>query len=345
MINLQAACVNMKYSGLFILLTLFSCSIGSSTRKFEKHVSPTNVFQKKSFDLDYNLDNNWAFNPNIALTKNIYPKNYPQSKITYNIAVFYIHPTTYFDGSSWNVDTSYFRNNDLIDLCLENQASVFDGIGELYAPHYREMHIHSYTDTINGFLAFDFAYGDVLNAFNKFISKIGEKKFIIASHSQGTNHAIKLIHDRIIPDQDINKNLILSYLIGMDLERTALSIPECDSKTSLYCLECWRSFNRGYFPVDWKYGDEYSVTNPITNDSLFGFTNEVNHMGILLPNRKIKFNSSISVNDTLGLLWVDIKSKKLKRYISNSYHKADYNLFWPNIRNTLISRLNYLYDD
>ena len=128
-----------------------------------------------------------------------------------------------------------------------------------------------------------------MNAFNKFISEIGEKKYIIASHSQGTNHAIKLIHDRIIPDQDINKNLILSYLIGMDLERLTLSIPECVSNTSLYCLECWRSFNRGYFPVDWKYGEGYIATNPITNDSLFGFTNEVDHMGILLPNRKIKF--------------------------------------------------------
>jgi len=336
--------VNMKYSTLFILLTLFSCSIDSSTRKFEKYVAPTNPFQQKRFDLDYDLDKNWAFNPNISLTKDIYPKNYPQSKINYNIAIFYIHPTTYFNGSEWNVDTSYFRNNDLIDLCLENQASVFDGLGELYAPHYREMHIHSYTDTINGYRAFDFAYEDVLNAFNKFISEIGGKKYIIASHSQGTNHAIKLIHDRILPDKDINKNLILSYLIGMDLKKNTLSIPECNGNNFLYCLECWRSFNRDYFPIEWKYGEEYISTNPIITDSSVGFTNEINHMGILLPNRKIKFPSSISIKDTLGILWVDIKNKRLKRYISNSYHKADYNLFWPNIRNTLISRLSYLDD-
>ena len=332
----------MKYSVLFIILTLISCSVSSSTRKFEHYELPTNHFQHKKFELDYNLDQNWAFNPKISLTKDIYPKNYPQSKINYNIAVFYIHPTTYFNGPDWNVDTSYFKNNDLIDLCLENQASVFDGLGELYAPHYREMHIHSYTDTINGFLAFDYAYGDVLNAFNKFISEIGEKKYIIASHSQGTNHAIKLIHDRIIPDQDINKNLILSYLIGMDLKKTALNIPECDGNNKLYCLECWRSFNRDYLPIDWNYGQDYISTNPIISNTSDGYTNKKDHMGILLPSRKIKFTSSISVNDTLGILWVDIKSIGLKRYIDNSYHKADYNLFWPNIRNTLISRLQHL---
>lgn len=332
----------MKYSVLLIILTLISCSVSSSTRKFKQYKSPTNHFQQKKFELDYNLDQNWAFNPKISLTKDIYPKNYPQSKINYNIAVFYIHPTTYFNGSDWNVDTSYFRNNDLIDLCLENQASVFDGLGELYAPHYREMHIHAYTDTINGFLAFDYAYGDVLNAFNKFISEIGEKKYIIASHSQGTNHAIKLIHDRIIPDKNINKNLILSYLIGMDLKKTTLNIPECDGNTKLYCLECWRSFNRDYLPTDWNYGQDYISTNPIISNTSDGYTNMIDHMGILLPSRKIKFTSSISVNDTLGILWVDIKSRSLKRYIDNSYHKADYNLFWPNIRNTLISRLHDL---
>lgn len=334
----------MKYSVLFILLTLISCSISSSTKKFKKYASPTNQFQQKNFELDYNLDQNWAFNPNISLTKDIYPQNYPQSTINYNIAIFYIHPTTYYNGSDWNVDTSYFRNNDLIDLCLENQASVFDGLGELYAPHYREMHIHAYTDTINGFLAFDYAYGDVLNAFNKFISEIGEKKYIVASHSQGTNHAIQLIHDRILPDHDIKKNLILSYLIGMDLNKTTLNIPECDGDTGLYCLECWRSFNRDYLPTDWKYGQDYISTNPIISNGSDGYTNKIDHMGILLPNRKIKFTSSISVNDTLGILWVDIKSKRLKRHIDNSYHKADYNLFWPNIRKTLISRLRHLDD-
>ena len=49
----------------------------------------------------------------------------------------------------------------------------------------------------------------------------------------------------------------------------------------------------------------------------------------------IKGNEVLEIDDSS---W----NKKLKRHIENSYHKADYNLFWPNIRNTLISRLRYL---
>ena len=84
----------------------------------------------------------------------------------------------------------HFIDNISIKLCLENQASVFAGITDLYAPHYREMHIHSYTDTINGFKAYDLAYSDVINAFKFFINNKKTDKYIIASHSQGTNHAL-----------------------------------------------------------------------------------------------------------------------------------------------------------
>ena len=98
-------------------------------------------------------------------------------------------------------------------MCLENQASVFAGITDLYAPHYREMHIHSYTDTINGIKAFNFAYNDVKSSFEYFLSTIKTDKFIIASHSQGTNHAKKLINEYIYPNKELRSKLIMSYLM------------------------------------------------------------------------------------------------------------------------------------
>ena len=59
------------------------------------------------------------------------------------------------------------------------------------------MHIHSYTDTVNGYKAYDLAYNDILNAFKYFISNIKTDNYIIASHSQGTNHAKRLINEYI----------------------------------------------------------------------------------------------------------------------------------------------------
>ena len=102
----------------------------------------------------------------------------------FDVSVFFIHPTSLFSSVNWNADTLHFKNNEIIDLSLENQASVFAGLTELYVPHYREMHIHSYSDKENGLKAFDFAYKDILSAFKYFIKNIKTKKFIIASHSQ-----------------------------------------------------------------------------------------------------------------------------------------------------------------
>ena len=83
-----------------------------------------------------------------------------------------------FSSKKWNADTSHFLNNNIIDLCLENQASVFAGITDLYVPHYREMHIYSYTDTINGIKAFNVAYNDVKTSFKYFLKNKKTDKFI-----------------------------------------------------------------------------------------------------------------------------------------------------------------------
>ena len=65
------------------------------------------------------------------------------------------------------------------------------------------MHIYSYTDTVNGYKAFDVAYQDVLEAFKYFINKNPSNPIIIAAHSQGTNHAVRLINEYI----SLNKNI------------------------------------------------------------------------------------------------------------------------------------------
>ena len=79
------------------------------------------------------------------------------------------------------------------------------------------MHIYSYTDTINGIKAFNIAYNDVMSSFKYFLKNKKTDKFIIASHSQGTNHAKKLINEYIYPKVDLRRKLIMSYLIGMIL--------------------------------------------------------------------------------------------------------------------------------
>ena len=336
----------MKYIYLVILTVLFSsCGIQKTMLYFEDSDIPKSDFNdlEQDYQLDYNDPKNWSFREDVGDYKTLLPKNYNTKKDTkFDISVFYIHPTTLYDSFNWNADTSYFVNNKSIDLCLENQASVFAGITDLYAPHYREMHIHSYSDSINGYKAYDVAYNDVLSAFKYFIKHIKHDKFIIASHSQGTNHAVRLIKEYISQDKSLLNRLLLSYLIGMNVDHNELLIPLCEDPKDLNCFLTWRSFNESYYPNNWKYGPDIYSVNPISFKVDSNWSRKKNHLGILFPNKKIYFKKTVSASNEQGLLWVRFpNSIFLKKYKTNSYHRADFNLYWLNIRQNLQERLNY----
>ncbi len=330
----------------FIFL-LFSCGLKQKLNYSSEFIIPDQEFNDNEviIPIDYNDEKNWAFRSDKHDFNRLIPKNYSiniEKKI--NVSVFFIHPTTLFSSKKWNADTSHFLNNDIIDLCLENQASVFAGITDLYVPHYREMHIYSYTDTINGIKAFNIAYNDIETSFKYFLKNKKTDKFIIAAHSQGTNHAKKLINEYIYTKEDLRRELIMSYLIGMDINKNEMLIDLCQNPIQLNCFLNWRSFNESYYPNDWNYGENYISTNPITytNDTLW--SDKKQHDGILFPNQKIFLKRSISVRNEKGLLWISFDNNLiLNNFKKKSYHNADFNLFWVNIRQNLIKRLEHVY--
>ena len=331
---------NLLFS--FIIL-FFSCGLKQKLNYSSEFIIPDQKFNNNEvrIDLDYNDEKNWAFRSDMHDFNRLIPKNYNiKNEKKINVSVFFIHPTTLFSSKKWNADTSHFLNNNIIDLCLENQASVFAGITDLYVPHYREMHIYSYTDTINGIKAFNVAYNDIEASFKYFLKNKKTDKFIIASHSQGTNHAKKLINEYIYPKVDLRSKLLMSYLIGMDINKNEMLIDLCQNPVQLNCFLNWRSFNESYYPNDWNYGESYISINPITytNDTLW--SDKKQHQGILFPNQRIVFKRSISVRNENGLLWVNFDNNLfLNNFKKKSYHNADFNLYWINIRQNLIKRL------
>ena len=329
-----------------ILITLLSCNSSKNIGDYWNYTIPNKDFNDsiKYQALDYSDAENWMFYENKNDPKEILPKNYKnENDSLYDVSVFYVHRTTLYDGTSWNADTSFFKNNKLLRLCLENQASVFAGITKLYAPHYREMHIYSYTDTVNGYKAFDVAYQDVLQAFKYFINKNPSNPIIIAAHSQGTNHAVRLINDYISLDSALKKRLVLSYLIGMNVGKNELQIDVCNSAYETDCFLSWRSFNESYYPKTWRYGSNISSVNPISfsTDSIWSTKDQ--HMGVLMPNQKIRFKKTITASNHMGMLWIKFpKNIIFNKFKSNNYHRADYNLYWMNMRTNLKLRLKHL---
>ena len=272
------------------------------------------------------------------------PKNYLDSldKENPNIDAFFIHPTLYLKGNSWNADINDKKlNKEIGNAAIKNQASVFLGIANIYAPHYRQMHIQSYYDLKNGLQAFEVAYSDVKNAFIYYWENFNKgNKFIIAGHSQGTNHAERLLKEIILENDSMRSLLLVSYLPGMPIKQFHKDLPPCSSPNQLDCFLSWRSLAEGYFPADWEVSDSIFCVNPISwkIDSLP--SQKKNHLGILFQNHKIHYPNSIEAYTDKGVVWIKpIKIPFARFYKMKNYHIADYNLYWINIRSNLRYRL------
>ena len=274
----------------------------------------------------------------------ILPKNYTDSLYNHKstIDVFFIHPTLYFKGDRWNANIHDEKlNKEIKNSAIKHQASVFSGIANIYAPHYRQMHIHSYSNLKNGYKAYDLAYSDVKNAFLYYWKNYNQsKEFILAGHSQGTNHAERLLKEIIMTNDTMKDLLIISYLPGMPISPFHKELPPCSSPNQLDCFLSWRTLAEGYLPNDWAINDSISCVNPISWQTDTIVSEKQHHLGILFRNHKIHYPKSINAYNHSSVVWIKpIKIPFGRFYRMKNYHIADYNLFWVNIRNNLRYRL------
>jgi len=344
----------MKYLIRNLLFTFFLINVTAcKTVAYKTYKLFPEAENTPEHNFDINLSGNtpnyseidyWVEHPKKEKHYASLPKNYLDSldKENPNIDAFFIHPTLYLKGNSWNADINDKKlNKEIGNAAIKNQASVFLGIANIYAPHYRQMHIQSYYDLKNGLQAFEVAYSDVKNAFIYYWENFNKgNKFIIAGHSQGTNHAERLLKEIILKNDSMRTLLLVSYLPGMPIKQFHKDLPPCSSPNQLDCFLSWRSLAEGYFPADWEVSDSIFCVNPISwkIDSLP--SQKKNHLGILFQNHKIHYPNSIEAYTDKGVVWIKpIKIPFARFYKMKNYHIADYNLYWINIRSNLRYRL------
>ena len=335
----------IRYLSYFILLiNINSCKTFNIIP--EKEDTP-----KHDFDINLSGDTPnyseikyWVEHPGKENHYASLPKNYTDTLYNSNpkIDVFFVHPTLYTKGNRWNADINDKNLNRKIgNAAIKNQGSVFLGIANIYAPHYRQMHIQSYYDLENGLQAFEVAYSDVKNAFIYYWKNYNKgNKFIIAGHSQGTNHAERLLKEVILKNDSMKNQLIISYLPGMPIIQFHEELPPCNSPNEVNCFLSWRTLSEGYLPSDWDSSDSISCVNPISWKTDTVISENENHLGILFQNHKTHYPNSIAAYNHKGVVWIKpIKIPFANFYRMDNYHIADYNLFWINIRNNLRYRL------
>ena len=320
------------------LFFLYSCVIPA--RKFEATKTPVAP--------NYANDTCWAALPTKkdSADVNIYAAGIIDRQQTAPIDVFYVHPTTYLMGNKWNASLDNKDVNKKTDqLAVRNQASVFNEMCRVYAPRYRQAVLFSYAPYAekkgNASQAFDLAYSDVKTAFAYYLKNYNQgRPFIIASHSQGTDHTIRLLHDFIENDSALKKKLVAAYIIGRPIQKGSIkAIPPADSANQTGCYIVWNAVLWGQTTFYGFKIDNLECINPLTwRRDTVDAPSSLNKGGLPQTFNRVDAGLNDAKISTTGLLWAHRPNATVKDYPYSDkkrFHVLDYNLFYMNIRQNI----------
>jgi hypothetical protein len=288
---------------------------------------------------DYSDSKYWSALPFRKDAADLFPKNEKRINDSLkNADVFYIYPTLYSKGKTWNADVNNKKLNKRLDnFPVKYQASIFNQAARVYAPRYRQAIIDSYFDTIgNGKEALDFAYEDVKNAFEYYLKNYNYgRPIIIASHSQGSTHCRRLLKDYFDTPEQKSK-LVCAYVVGYEIDTLNYSIlTPCNNANETNCYVTWSTFKD-----DFQYKDKLHYfgnicVNPVTwkRDTISAVSNG----GVLLNvNRKKKFRTEAHISDS----HLEVKTNLTFLRNKDILHLVDFNLFWFDVRKNVLQRVN-----
>ena len=264
------------------------------------------------------------------------------------VDVFFIHPTSYLGKKGqkkWNADIDDQKVNEDVDkLPIRYQATIFNGAGKIYAPRYRQAHIHSFFTKRkdDAKRALDLAYEDVKNAFEYYLKHFNaDRPFIIAAHSQGSLHGMNLIRD-MVDGTLLQQKLVVAYLPGWPVLKDQFqSIKPCASPEETGCFCSWRTVKKGYLPRRLHMpGKNILVTNPVTWKLDNVPSKKEEQLGGILRDFHTMRPDLVSVWVHEDLLWStkpDFPGAIL--LTKKNYHIADYNLFYADVRKNAEDRV------
>jgi hypothetical protein len=311
---------------------------------------------------DYALARNWIARPDLARD----PARWTPAGITVAAdpenAVFYILPTAIFDRGQWNATLAETADNAPVGqrmaMFLRGQASVFNGVGAIWSPRYRQATFGAFlTDKPEAAQALDLAYGDVLAAFDAFVAaQPADRPIVLAGHSQGSLHLLRLLKERVA-GTPLARRIIAVYAGGWPISITAdlpaLGLPACASPEATGCILAWQSFARpaefatlrarfdagtGLAGVPRK-DTQILCTNPIIGAVSAAAVPAADNLGSLLPNADFSGGELIARGIgaqclASGILDIGEPPGGYSAFIlpGNNYHVYDYPLFWADLR-------------
>ena len=229
------------------------------------------------------------------------------------------------------------------------QATLFNGVGRVYAPHYRQVTLGTFhlEDKRAMVAPVMLAYSDVKRAFEHYLAHENKgRPIIIAGHSQGTVHGIRLLGE-FFDGKPLARQLVAAYLPGWPIPADTFKVLRaCQSPDDLSCVCTWMTAQRGFTP-EWLRlhpDDSLMGINPVAWTPATARVPAAASQGAVLW--RYDFQPGL-VDPELhnGLVWIekpDVPGKIL--YRNRNYHTGDFNLFWMDVRQNAQRRVDAFLD-
>ncbi|MFL0804872.1 MAG: DUF3089 domain-containing protein [Agarilytica sp.] len=322
---------------------------------------------------DYALEENWAALPDTQDYADMVPNGVVNDLAQGDAPadVFFIHPTGYLAGSNWTYSMDRESGTEEnTHWMMANQASAYNGCCNVYAPRYRQALFFAFlAGEKNRSKILDFAYQDVEQAFKYYLEHYNNgRPFVLASHSQGTVHAVKLIR-KVIDGTPLAQKMVAAYAIGAQVKNISISgmqdVGLCESETDLSCVVHWDTYSDIAIDRNFSSRADGVCVNPLSWRVNGGLANKGLHRGGVVPTGK--FNAEMSGVDAPkgiellplgapldqalsaqckdGILFVSDQNGTPFGKIGSgldkgNYHLLDYSLFYMDIRDNAKLRVN-----
>ncbi|MCW3797395.1 DUF3089 domain-containing protein [Sphingomonas sp. BN140010] len=363
-------CVRRFLLAVFVLILLFVAGafavyqFGSSF--LVKQAAPSGHFEAPPAQTgpDYVQTENWLSLPDTVPPgpAEWLPAGIAAPEGARPVAVFYVHPTTYLQKDRWNAPLSDPESQNRATLFVRSQASAFNGVGQVYAPKYRQAAFGAFLlRSEDAQKALDLAYSDVARAFDRFLAQVPEGPIILAGHSQGALHLTRLLRDKVA-GKPVATRVVAAYVGGWPVsvaaDLPAMGLAACERPDQARCVTSWQSYGEPAntqlvtdvydgstgFTGQPRRREDMLCVNPLTG-SRNGVAPASANLGTLVPNTALTEATlqpgSVGARCDKGFLVLDGDIPSMGPYVlpGNNYHVYDYALFWANLRQDAQRRL------
>lgn len=337
----------IRFIGLvFVVFIVSSCS--------QKILSYTGeaAFKSETGVPNYANTIYWAAHPDKKDPSDTVPLPLRNTEKEKTADVFFLHPTTLVgpreNGNNNARIDDPFINHKTDYSPIIYQASAFNETARVFAPRYRQAHIGMYSekDSASKYAAFNLAYEDVRNAFLYYLKNENNgRPIIIASHSQGTTHATRLLKE-FFDGKELFNQLVCAYLIGMGVKKDSYEkIPICTDSTKTGCFVSWRTYRKDY-DGEWanRLDTNVVVVNPVTWKTTNEIADKSLQQGAVLYNLNKVYTKTQNTQAEGSALWVSHpRFPGSFLYRSKNYHAGDINLFYVDVRKDASRRIGYFF--